>query len=307
MKIVFLGSSGFAVECLKEIKDDVVAVFTQPDRKVGRKQELKGTPVKEFAFEQGLDVLQPAKASELAGLIESFEPDFIVVVAYGLILPQEVLDIPKNDTLNVHGSLLPKYRGAAPIHFALMNGDEKTGVCVMRVSKRMDAGPVYQCVSIDIDPEDDFATLHDKMALAGAKLLKNTLNEIVEINLEPIIQDEPRATYCSKITKEFGQIDFVSMSAKEISNRYRAFKYWPKLSFEYKDKRFKLLDFEVTETELNPGEMRWSEDGLLVGTKKKSLLIKDIQPESKSPMQILDFQLGNPDFFETEPEPEQAE
>ena len=224
MKIVFLGSSSFAVKSLKALvgsDHEVVGVFTQPDRKVGRKQELKGTPVKGFALDEGLDIFQPEKSSELFDLIKPLEPDFIIVVAYGLILKQEVIDLAKIDTLNVHGSLLPRLRGAAPIHFALMCGDKKAGVCVMRVVKKLDAGPVYSYSEVDIQKEDDFASLHDKLADLGANLLVDTISFILDESIKPQDQNDSLATYCTKITKDMGKVNFIAMSFKEIWNRYR--------------------------------------------------------------------------------------
>lgn len=305
MKVVFLGSSSFAVESLKALVEseyDVVAVLTQPDRKVGRKRKIQGTPVKEYAVEQSLEVLQPEKSSEVYEVIAPFEPDFIVVVAYGLLLKQDVIDLPKLEILNVHGSMLPDLRGAAPIHFSLMRGDTETGVCVMRVEKKLDAGPVYACSKVEILLQDDFESLHDRMAGIGAKTLVEVMDGIAKGNLEPEVQDENRVTYCGKITKEFGEIDFVRHSAKEIVNRFRALKDWPGLKFEFKGVRFGLKDFEMADMNLQPGEFCLVEGELFVGTKKGSLKINQIQPESKRAMKPTEFLLGNPDFFEKVPE-----
>lgn len=302
MKVVFLGSSTFAVQSLQALlksEYNVVAVFTQPDRKVGRKQQLQGTPVKEFAVDNGLQVFQPEKSSELYDLIAPLEPDFIVVVAYGLILNQEVIDLPKYDILNVHGSMLPDLRGAAPIHFSLMRGDTKTGVCVMRVERKLDAGPVYDCSEIEILENDDFNSLHDKMAETGAELLVKVLRNFDDY--KPQVQDENRVTYCAKITKQFGEIDFVRHSAKEILNRFRALKDWPGLKFEHKGLKFGLKDFEIADINLKPGNFVVQDHQLFVGTKKGSIKINEFQPESKKAMKPVDFLLGNPDFFEIKP------
>jgi methionyl-tRNA formyltransferase len=305
MKVVFLGSSSFAVESLKALQKsdyDVVAVLTQPDRKVGRKREIQGTPVKEYAVSQGLEVLQPEKPAELYDVIAPFEPDFIVVVAYGLLLGQDVIDLPTKEILNVHGSMLPDLRGAAPIHFALMRGDTETGVCVMRVVKRLDAGPVYACGRVEIDEEDDFTSLHDRMAGIGAHTLVDVMDGIVNGTLQPEDQDENRVTYCSKITKDLGEIDFVRHSFKEIRNRFRALKDWPGLKFEHDRVRFGLKTFEKVEIDLKPGVFKFVDGELFVGTKKGSIKIVEFQPESKRVMQPKDFLLGNPDFFGTEQE-----
>jgi len=302
--VVFLGSAEFAVDSLKVLHEseqfDIQLVVTQPDKKFGRKQEFLGTPVKKYAEAANLTLAQPERASDIYEAIERVDCDFLVVVAYGKILPKDVIELPTFEALNVHGSILPKYRGAAPIHYALMNGDDQTGVCVMRVVEKLDAGPVYGCKTVDIYAEDDFDSLAKRMAKEGAELLVDVMKLITEDSINPVDQEDSMATYCSKISKDFGDIDFVSMSAKEINNRFRAFKNWPKLRFEYKETYFQLVDFDVIDTDLSPGEFSIKEDGLHVGTKKRGLLVRVIKPQSKSEMAVDDFVRGNPDLFPTE-------
>jgi len=303
LKIVFMGSSDFAVKSLEALVEmgniELVSIFTQPDRKVGRKRELKFTPVKEKALEIGLPVFQPEKSSDIYPLLKDKETDFIVVVAYGLIIKQDVIDLPKFEILNVHGSLLPKYRGASPIHAALANGDKKAGVCVMKVVKALDAGSVYKCAEIDITKEDDFAILHDKLALLGAGLLPQVVLGISKGKIEAVEQDEEQVSVCRKIKQEDSLIDFENMKAEHILNLFKAYKYWPKLWFVFKDKKIKLLKFKfIDDLNLNAGEFLTRDEFLYVGTLSKTLQLIEIQAESRKAMNVSDFLRGNPDYFE---------
>jgi len=308
-KIVFMGSSDFAVASLDILLGDsrfeVMSVFTQPDRKVGRKREIKFTPVKERALEVGLTVYQPEKSREIFQLLEGQKIDFIVVVAYGHIIRQKVIDLPKYDILNIHGSLLPAYRGASPIHAALANGDEKAGVCVMRMVKELDAGSVYKCASVQVEEDDDFASLHDKLAELGAGLLIPVLRDIVELGVEPKAQDETEASFCSKIVQEDAKLDFATMTSVEIKSLQKAYKYWPKLWFEFRGKKIKLLDFEVYEnsfakipSDLLAGSFFEDSSALFVVVLNGYLELKTIQPESKRAMSVADFLRGNPGYFQ---------
>ncbi|MGC9080138.1 methionyl-tRNA formyltransferase [Sulfurihydrogenibium sp.] len=291
MKVLFWGTPDFAVESLKALlssKHQVVGVITQPDKPKGRGQKVQPTPVKEEALKHGLLVYQPEKIKnnpEVVDFIKNLNPDISVVVAYGKILPEEVINIPKYKTINVHASLLPKYRGAAPIHRAIMDGEEETGVCIMEIVKELDAGDIYRCKKVKIEPNDDIITLHDKLAKEGAKLLIEVLDDIEEGRVEKTPQDSTKATYAKPIEKEEAKINW-EKPAKDIYNQIRALKVWPKAYSNFRDQQVKILDAEVVECPkaVKPGEVVKSNDkeGIIVATKEGCILIKTLQfPNSK--------------------------
>ncbi len=291
MKVVFWGTPDFAVESLKALlksKHQVLAVVTQPDKPKGRGKRLTPPPVKVLAQEYNIPVFQPEKVKnnkELYEKLKSLNPDIFVVVAYGKILPEEIINLPKFKTINVHASLLPEFRGAAPIHRAILEGKEKTGVCIMEITQELDAGDIYECKEIEILDEDDIISLHDKLAKEGAQLLLQALDKIEkgQINKKP--QEHEKATYAKPIKKEEGKIDW-SKSAREIFNQVRAFKVWPKAFTTFRDKEIKILDAKVSdETSTgNNGEIVdiIKGEGFVVQTGKGRLLIKKLQfPNSK--------------------------
>ncbi|WP_293444836.1 methionyl-tRNA formyltransferase [Persephonella sp.] len=291
MRVVFWGTPEFAVESLKALlnsKHQVVAVITQPDKPKGRGKKLTPPPVKVVAQEHGIPVLQPEKVKsnkELYEELKRLEPDIFVVVAYGKILPKEIIELPKYKTVNVHASLLPEYRGAAPIHRAIMDGKKKTGVCIMEITEQLDAGDIYSCVEIPILEEDDITTVHNKLAKAGADLLIDVLNKIEKGEITKAPQEDSKATYAKPIKKEEGRIDW-NRSAREIFNQIRALKVWPKAFTNFRDKQIKILEAEVLDENAtgNPGEVVQiiKGKGFVVQTGKGKILIKKLQfPNSK--------------------------
>lgn len=291
MRIVFWGTPEFAVESLRALVNaghEVLAVITQPDKPKGRGQKVLPTPVKEFALQEGIPVYQPntlRNNKEIRDLLESLNPDISVVVAYGKIIPEEIIEIPKYKTINVHASLLPEYRGAAPIQRALLEGKSKTGVCIMEIVKDLDAGDVYDCRDVEIKQEDDVVSLHDKLAKEGATLLVEVLRKIEERTAKKRPQDHSKATYAKPIEKEEGRIDW-GKSAIEIFNKVRAFKVWPKAYTVFRREVVKIIDAEVVECprESFPGYIVKSDDkiGIVISTGKGCILIKAIQfPNSK--------------------------
>ncbi|WP_457636210.1 methionyl-tRNA formyltransferase [Persephonella sp.] len=291
MRVVFWGTPEFAVESLKALlnsKHQVVAVVTQPDKPKGRGKKLTPPPVKVVAQEHGIPVLQPEKVKsnkELYEELKRLEPDIFVVVAYGKILPKEIIELPKYKTVNVHASLLPEYRGAAPIHRAIMEGKEKTGVCIMEITEQLDAGDIYSCVEVPILEEDDITTVHNKLAKAGADLLIDVLNKIEKGEITKTPQEDSKATYAKPIKKEEGRIDW-NGSAREIFNQIRALKVWPKAFANFRDKQVKILEAEVLDETAagNPGEVVQiiKGKGFVVQTGKGKILIKKLQfPNSK--------------------------
>lgn len=231
LRIVFAGTPDFSVaplEALLASDHDVVAVYTQPDRPSGRGRKLVPGPVKQKAVEHDIPVLQPASFGE-EGAVETlsgFNPDLMVVVAYGLLLPQSVLDIPRLGCINIHASLLPRWRGAAPIQRAILAGDSETGVCIMQMEAGLDTGPVWLEKRVTIGEDETGGSLHDKLAALGAKALMQALPEIANGGREPVMQSEDGVTYASKLTKEEARIDW-TRNAAEIDRLVHAFNPWP--------------------------------------------------------------------------------
>ena len=227
MRIVFAGTPEFARASLEALVDSgriPVAVLTQPDRPAGRGRKLASSPVKQYAESQGIPVLQPAslRTEEAAAELAALEPDLLIVAAYGLILPQNVLDIPTHGCLNVHASVLPRWRGAAPIQAAILAGDETTGISLMAMTAGLDSGPVYHVAEIDIGADDTAGDLHDRLAELGGRTLVEQLEAIVTGAIEPVPQDEPHVTYAPKIEKSNAAIDW-SRIAVEVARRVRAY------------------------------------------------------------------------------------
>jgi methionyl-tRNA formyltransferase len=245
IRIIFMGTPEFAVPSLEAlIHSDyqLVAVYTQPDRRTGRGQQIMSSPVKQLALSQGLDVVQIEKF-KVAGTIERFvamAPDLIVVAAFGLLLPPEVLNLPKLGCLNVHPSLLPRHRGASPIAEAILQGDEITGVTIMLLDAGMDTGPILNQREVLVSDEDTTGSLGIKLAKLGAQLLIETLPLWIEGRIKPRPQDESAASYSKMIKKEDGEIDW-RISAKELWRRVRAFDTWPGCYARWHDKRLKLV------------------------------------------------------------------
>jgi methionyl-tRNA formyltransferase len=232
MTIVFMGTAELSCASLETVARDgqfrVAAVVTQPDKPRGRALKLQPSPVKQLAVQLGLPVLQPPRARDekFIGELGALKPDLIVVVAYGHILPQTILDLPRHGCLNVHTSLLPKYRGAAPIQWAIARGETETGVTVMKMDAGLDTGPVVSQCRTPIQPADDSATLHDRLARLGAELLVQTIPDYIAGKITPQAQPPDGASHAPKIKKEDGRIDW-NLPANTIGNRLRAFTPWP--------------------------------------------------------------------------------
>ncbi len=249
MRIVFAGTPQFAVPALKSLIDsgaEITAVYTQPDRRAGRGRRLRSSPVKLLALEHGLAVVQPATLKEESTRLqmEALEPDVVVVVAYGQILPTEILNLPKLGCLNVHASLLPRWRGAAPIARAIEAGDRITGVTLMQMDAGLDTGAIIATSEIEVDQTDNSASLHDKLANLGADLLVRSLPAYVRGELKTVAQDDRAATYAPKLSKSEGNIDW-SGSAANIRNKVRAFNPWPIAHTRHRGNRIRILQAEI--------------------------------------------------------------
>lgn len=295
MNIIFMGTPDFAVPTLEKLiksEHNISAVVTQPDKPVGRKQILTPPDVKICAEKYGVKVLQPdtLKNDNSVEELKYFNPDVIVVVAYGKILPKAVLDIPKYGCINVHGSLLPKYRGASPIQSAVLNGDKITGVTTMYMGEGLDTGDILLTEETEIGVNETSAELFDRLALSGADLLLKTLDELDSIT--PLKQDESKATYTEKITKSLCPIDW-SKSSFEIHNKVRGLQTWPVASAKLNGKDIKIHSTELCESSGSAGEII-KLNPLTVACGEKSVIIKELQLSGKKRMDSKSFLLGHP-------------
>ncbi len=296
MKIIFMGTPDFAVPSLKILIDnnyDVPAVVTAPDRERGRGQKISYTAVKEFALRNNIIVLQPEKLRDenFISQLKNFNADAFVVVAFK-ILPTEVFSIPPKGTFNLHGSLLPKYRGAAPIQWALINGEHETGVTTFFLDEKVDTGKLILQERIKIDDEDDFGTLHDRMSLIGAGAVLNTVRLIESGNAKLITQDNSLATSAPKITKETAIIDW-SLPADKIHNLVRGLSPFPAAFFYYKEKILKIYKTKINyEEKLSPSEIKQTKTKLFIGCGEGSLEILELQHEGKKKLKAEEFLRG---------------
>ena len=302
MKIVFFGTPQIAVKTLlalyAEPEIEVVAVVTQPDKPVGKKKILLDSPVKKTANELKLKVLQPENKMELFHELEKFKDiDFYVVLAYGMIFSQDILDLPKIAPVNIHMSLLPKYRGASPIQSAILDGETQTGVSFMKMDREMDKGDIYLLKRVLIDEKDGLDSLSEKLSGVSASMVSHVLKDVKNGFLSPIPQNESDATYCKKIEKEDGRINF-EKSAVEINNMLRAYTPWPGIFFEIDGKKIKIIEMEIdSEATLKSGEFKIDGKQLKIGTTKGILLPKTLQVEGKNSMAVSEFLNGHGRLF----------
>ena len=297
MKIIFMGTPYFSIPSLKsllESKHEVVAVVTTPDKERGRGQKISFTPVKEFALKNNLPVLQPEKLKNNSQFVEElkkFDADLYVVVAFR-ILPVEVFSVPPKGSFNLHASLLPKYRGAAPIQWALINGETETGLTTFKLAEKVDTGNIYLKEKIEIKPDDNFESLHDRLSEIGSKVVLQTVEMIDSGNYELKNQDDSLATPAPKITKEICKIDW-NKPAREIHNLIRGLSPIPGAYFEFKDKIIKVYQSEVIErNDLNPFQIYQTKTELIIGCGVNALKILLLQQEGKKRMGIEEFLRG---------------
>ena len=292
MKIVFMGSSTFAIPSLRILKEaqyDVKAVYSQPPRKAGRGKSYKEVPLAEFAFSEGLKVEQPPTFNDpnVIDNLKRYDPDFLIVVAYGLILPRAVLETPREFSINVHGSFLPYWRGAAPINQAIFNRDSFTGVSIIKMTEDLDAGPILTQEKVMLDHTETFGSLHQLLSELGAKNLLKILDN-VNLNKE-ILQDDRLVSYAPKIKKLDTKLDF-NQQASALEARVRGLAPTPGAWFEYQGERFKVLRAEVVEGRGNAG-LIISED-LTIACGEKALNILEIQRQGRDIMSLSDLIRG---------------
>ena len=285
MNIVYMGTPEFSVGPLRELikKYNISLVVTQPDKKVGRKQEIKFSPVKEFAIEHGIEVFQPEKIREDYKPILDKNPDLIITCAYGQIIPKEILDFPKYKCINIHASLLPKYRGGAPIHHSIINGDEYTGVTIMYMDTKMDSGDILYQEKIKIEDTDNVGTMFSKLSELGSEMIIESLPKIIDGSIKPVKQNEEEVTYAYNISKEDEILDFNNTS-RDIFNKIRGLNPFP-VSYSILDgKRVKIYSSRIGTSNKN-GEMgsiiNIYDDGIGVKTKDGEIIITELQFEGK--------------------------
>ena len=294
MRLIFAGTPDFSVaplQTLIERKHDIVAVYTQPDRPAGRGKTLTPPPVKQVALDNNIEVFQPLtlKTEEQENQIRQLNPDAMIVVAYGMLLPQAILDIPRYGCINIHASLLPRWRGAAPIQRAIEAGDEKTGVSIMQMEAGLDTGPVFSTVQTDISSNDTSQSLHDRLSQLGADAICDTLEQIEKKTISAIPQDDTKTNYAKKITKQEAQIDW-SLSAQQIDNKIRAFIPWPICQTSHNGHRLRIISAKVSENNTSynkqqPGSIiNIDAQGIEVVCGENTLLLTELQRDGGKKM-----------------------
>lgn len=297
MNIVFMGTPDFAVPCLQALLTEgysVTGVFTQPDKPKGRGYKLTPPPVKELASAQGIPVFQPQslKTEEALAGLRSCAPDLIVVVAYGKLLPQAVLELPKFGCINVHASLLPKYRGAGPIQWSIINGETETGVTTMYMAQGLDTGDMLEKVSTPIGENETADQLHDRLSELGAGLLISTIKKLEAGTLHPEKQDDGLSCYAPMLTKELSQLDF-TQDARTVHNLIRGLSSWPAAQTLYKGKRLKVYESRLCQGSGEPGTLL-DEKRFVVACGQGAVELLSVQYEGSRRMPAADFLRGKP-------------
>lgn len=300
MRLVFCGTPQFAVPVLEAViaaGHEVALVLTQPDRPVGRDQKVQAPPIKQVALAHSIPVLQPEKIknnAELRAQLEEIAPDAILVVAYGRIIPEWMLNLPRYGNINLHGSLLPKYRGAAPIQWAVANGETVTGVTTMRLDAGLDTGPMLLAQAVPIGEEETSEDVYENLAEVGAPLMVETLRRLEAGDLFPTSQDESLATHAPILSREDGRIDF-RRTAKQIRDRWRGFHPWPGAFTVYRGKKLivhRLHCVDHHPEPINPGVIHLHDGRILVGCKESAIELDEVQVEGKKRVPAAEFARG---------------
>ena len=307
MRIVFAGTPDFAASHLKALlnsEHEIIAVYTQPDRPAGRGKKLTPSAVKQLALEHNIEVYQPKslKDPEAQSTLANLQADLMVVVAYGLILPKAVLEAPKHGCINVHGSILPKWRGAAPIQRAVWAGDTETGVSIMQMDEGLDTGDVLSIYTLPIEPSDTSATLYTKLAELGPPSLVATINNLCNLNAQP--QNNELATHAAKLSKQEAYLDW-NLSAEQLERNIRAFNPWPAAWFTYNNNQVKVWRANVesgnsvaSEPHVAGTIIKFDKNGLQIATRQGILVITELQLAGKKPQAVNQIVNGQPQLFE---------
>ncbi len=305
MRIIFMGTPDFAVQVLQALlqsEHEVIGVYTQPDKPKGRGKSMQYTPVKELALEHQIPVYQPAKIREPQVIeeLKQLKPDVIVVVAFGQILPEAVLQIPPYGCVNVHASLLPKYRGAAPIQWAILDGEQESGVTTMYMAKGLDTGDMIEQTVVPIAPKETGGSYHDKLAAAGAELCLSTLHKLENGTAERIPQDDEQSCYAHMLNKSMGNLDF-HKSAVELERFIRGLNPWPSAYSKINGKNIKIYEADIVAEEALSDSDKREEAGMVLAVDKQTFLvrcgdgalkIRSLQLEGKKRMDTAAFLLG---------------
>jgi methionyl-tRNA formyltransferase len=298
LKILFMGTPYFAAQALKSLINadfNIIGVISQPDKEVGRGKKMEEPETKKVAKNYDIPVFQPESKEALNNIVNELNPDLIIVAAYGKIISKNALEVPKFGTLNIHGSILPKFRGSSCIAQSILEGDDKTGITIMEVTEEMDAGDIISSVEVDITPEDTTASLTEKLAKTGADEIVRIVPLWVEGEIKSCEQCHAEATFCKLIRKEDGKIDW-DKDAFEIERMTRAFYPWPTAFSNLEGKLIKIIKAKVVTEKLNPGKIKVENKNIYVGCGKDSLEILVLQPEGKKEMPAKDYLNGNPDI-----------
>jgi methionyl-tRNA formyltransferase len=297
-KTIFMGTPEFALLGLRAILNsdvfEIVGVFTQPDKPIGRKQISTPPPIKTLALENNLSVFQPQKIRTEAEVIRNLQPDLIVVIAYGQIIPQEILDIPTFGCINVHASLLPKYRGAACLNAPILNGDTKTGITIMKMDAGLDTGPILRQAKIKLSGRENLSDVHDTLSTLGASILPETLKDFIDGKIKPCQQDDSQASYIKMIKKEDGRIDW-NKPATETERMIRAYNPWPGTYAEIDNRLIKIIEVELGACSNNKypiGKFFQEEGKLGIQCGQGSLFVLKLQPAGKKIMTENEFLNG---------------
>lgn len=301
LKVVFMGTPDFAIAPLKLLieKTNVVLVVTKPDALIGRKKILTPSPVKKIAVENGIQVFTPESIKREYQKVIDTKPDLIVTCAYGKIIPKELIDYPKYGCVNIHASLLPKYRGAAPIQWALINGEEKTGITLMYMDEFMDTGDIIDTVEYCITDKDNIETLHNNLSLLGKEILDKNLPNLVTGNVKRVKQNDELATYAPMITREMEELN-LNDTCQNIINKIRAFSPWPLVKTKIKDEEIKIIEahYKLQNSEVN--KLYITKDSLGIGVKDGIIYLDVIKPIGKNNMNIKDYLNGKGKLFNEE-------
>ncbi|MEA2006644.1 MAG: methionyl-tRNA formyltransferase [Patescibacteria group bacterium] len=307
LKIIFMGTPHIAMEILAFLIDsnlNITCVVTQPDRPFGRKKETIPSLVKNMALQNEIEVFQTEKIDhETIAFFKEKKPDLIILVAFGILLPNELLEIPTFGSINIHPSLLPKFRGPSPIQTALLKGESQTGISIMLMSKKMDAGPILAQKKIEVGKNENYQELEKHIIEISKDLLLDTMKQWITKKITPKTQDESKASFCEIISKRDGFIDW-KQTSYQIFNQYRAFSKWPKIYSFWNDKKSKkkiiFNQIQVTSQtfpEKKPGEIFQIDNKVLIATNNGAIILKIITPEGKNEMKIQEFVNGKPHFI----------